>query len=220
MKPTFVNDHVRAMCPECGVPTTFESRSADKSHGSVVREEDVSFQDLIYSRTVYILLRCAACGRGAMAEIASGKTVKDGALMSFLPSAPVRAKLPPDVPVEIRNEVREAEACAAAGAHRAASAMLRSALEKTLKLNGFTTGNLKNKIDEAATDGFLTESRRKKAQDDVRVLGNDVLHDEWREVTPEDAEKAHHYVQRILEDFYDDRSTVESELRSKNRLPP
>jgi hypothetical protein len=54
----------------------------------------------------------------------------------------------------------------------------------------------------------------------VRVLGNDVLHDEWREVTPEDAEKAHHYVQRILEDFYDDRSTVESELRSKNRLPP
>jgi hypothetical protein len=43
-------------------------------------------------------------------------------------------------------------------------------------------------------------------------LGNDVLHDDWREVLPGEYEDAHKYTQRILEDFYDDRPTVEARL--------
>ena len=64
----------------------------------------------------------------------------------------------------------------------------------------------------------MTEVRRKRAQDEIRVLGNDVLHDEWREVTREEFDLAHHYTQRILEDFYDDRPTVESALMAKGRI--
>jgi hypothetical protein len=222
MKPVFVTGSVRAICPECGALTTFESRSGKGDHGSLVREwpRPPSQAPLPYHRTIYLLLRCAGCGRGGLAEIAAGNIVADGELVSFVPSAPVRAKLPPATPEEVVREVREAELCVAAGAHRAASAMLRSALEKVLKLNGFTKGNLKNKIDEASTDGLLTESRRSRAHQDVRCLGNDVLHDEWREVVQDEAETAHHYVQRVLEDFYDDRPTVEAALRAKNRLPP
>jgi hypothetical protein len=52
------------------------------------------------------------------------------------------------------------------------------------------------------------------------VLGNDVLHDEWRAVTEDEFEQAHHYAQRILEDFYDDRTSVEALLISKGRLKP
>jgi hypothetical protein len=96
--------------------------------------------------------------------------------------------------------------------------MLRSTLEKLLKVNGYNKGSLASKIDEAAADGVITESRKKKAHEDVRVLGNDILHDEWRAVTADEFSLAHHYVQRVIEDFYDDRSSVEAILISKNRI--
>ena len=75
------------------------------------------------------------------------------------------------------------------------------------------------RIDKAAADGVITAARSKRAHDDVRVLGNDVLHDDWRVVTEEEVELSHRYVQRILEDLYDDRASVEDILREKKRLP-
>jgi len=49
----------------------------------------------------------------------------------------------------------------------------------------------------------------------LSTYGNDILHDEWKEVTEEDFAIAYHYCQRIIEDFYDDRSTVENILKRK-----
>jgi hypothetical protein len=77
---------------------------------------------------------------------------------------------------------------------------------------------LADRIDEAAADGTITAARSKRAHEDIRVLGNDVLHDEWREVTEDEFDEAHHYAQRILEDFYDDRPTVEALLIEKGRM--
>ena len=48
------------------------------------------------------------------------------------------------------KEYREAELCTSVGAWRGASALLRSALEKTLKANGYTGGSLFDKINWAA----------------------------------------------------------------------
>ena len=73
-------------------------------------------------------------------------------------------------------------------------------------------------IDKAAADGVITAARAKRAHEDVRVLGNDVLHDPWREVTEDDVGASHRYVQRILEDLYDDRASVEAILQDKGRL--
>ena len=42
-----------------------------------------------------------------------------------------------------------------------------------------------------------------------------MLHDEWREVTEEECSLAHHYLQRVLEDFYDDRTAVLAILAAK-----
>jgi len=105
------------------------------------------------------------------------------------------------------------------GAYRAASALLRSVLEKILKANGYTTGNLQNKIDLAAGDGVLTAARQRRAHDNLRVLGNDVLHEPWRPVSAEEYEEAHGYGQRIIEDFYDTRTETEAILRAHGRLP-
>lgn len=140
-------------------------------------------------------------------------------MSDFYPHSRETAPLPPLVPAGIVAEYREAELCASVGAHRAASALLRSVLEKTLKANGYTKGDLKPKIDEAANDGVITAPRRQRAHEDIRVLGNDVLHDEWRKVTGDEYEAAHHYVQRILEDFYDHRGEVEAILVKAKRVP-
>lgn len=214
-----VGHNVRATCPDCETVTTFEYKSADKGgeHGSVVIQTIHTYDRRTFDRAIYRLLQCAGCGRGGLAKIHSGSN--PDTLESFLPMSLERALIPPKVPDGIKTEFREAELCAAVGAYRAASALLRSVLEKTLNANGYTKGKLEQKIDQAADDGIITVPRKKLAHENVRVLGNDVLHDEWREVEPGEVERSHWYAQRILEDFYDDRDTVEEMLRQKGRLP-
>lgn len=82
--------------------------------------------------------------------------------------------------------------------------MLRSVLEKVLSKDGYTKKRLVDKIDAANKDGIITDSRTQKAHNEIRVLGNDILHDEWKVVTEED--------------FYDDRNTVENILKAKGRI--
>jgi Domain of unknown function (DUF4145) len=100
---------------------------------------------------------------GGLAIVHDNGQVADGDLETFYPTCIDQATLPPETPTEIVQEFREAELCAAHGAWRASSALLRSVLEKSLRLNGYTKGNLKDKIDEASTDGVLTEARKNRA---------------------------------------------------------
>ena len=214
--PELVDNNVRARCPDCsGAITTFEH----KVEGSRLRQIQIETSEVLGRHKVYItyrLLRCAGCGRGGMSK---SKHSQDWSqLLDFYPKSVDEALLPDAVPEPITAEFREAEKCLAWGARRAASALFRSALEKTLKANGYQKGSLKKKIDEAANDGILTETRKKRAHEEIRVLGNDVLHDDWRLIDEAEIESTHRYAQRVLEDFYDTRSTVEAQLVKKGRL--
>ncbi len=91
-----------------------------------------------------------------------------------------------------------------------------------MRANGYKTkqeSNLYKQIEAAADDGVITQARKRRAHDEIRVLGNDVLHDEWQEIPAEDVEAAQHYSQRILEDLYDDRESVLTLLREAGRKP-
>jgi hypothetical protein len=220
MKPQYIGGNMRAPCPDCGgAVTTFESKTVSGVHGSVYRPWNHEFEGMSYTYATYILMRCAGCGRGGVATIHGDN--KHGFIAfdeAFYPSCRESGTLPNGVPQGVESEYREAELCASAGAWRAGSALLRSALEKTLDANGYTKGSLKDRIDQAAADGIITAARRQRAHDEVRVLGNDVLHDEWREVEEDEYSLAHHYVQRILEDLYDHRGEVEGTLKKIGRL--
>lgn len=221
--------NIVARCPGCdGGKSTFVFNPETHVLGSVIRREpnpyhrnrgDVDVQ--------YRLFRCSGCGMGALAKI---RMLQVGAqypgkiwtLVWFMPEAKERLRLPENVPHGIANEFREAERCLEEGCFRAAAAMFRSVLEKVFRANGYNTRrerNLEDKIDVAAADGVITKPRKRRAHEEVRVLGNDVLHDEWHKITEEDVEPAHHYIQRILEDFYDDRETVLGLLREAERTP-
>jgi hypothetical protein len=135
----------------------------------------------------------------------------------FRPTALQPARVSVGVPVGIVSEFREAELCMSVPAWRASSALLRSTLEKTLKTNGYNERDLYTKIEAAGNDGIITSAQRQRAQNLVRTLGNDVLHEDGREVSQQEVEDAHHYVGRVIEDFYDDRATVENVLTAKGR---
>jgi uncharacterized protein DUF4145 len=195
-------------------------------------EHVTKFEDNLYSRILWHALRCNVCSRGAIAKILDNGNSQTAVLADFLPNAVERANLPASVPTDIEKEFREAELDAAQGAYRSGSALLRSVLEKTLKKNGYEeveytdekgalkkSSSLLRRIDAAANDGVITETRKKRAHEQIRVLGNDILHDDWREVKQDEFDDAHKYSQRILEDFYDDRTTIETRLKAKGRLP-
>jgi hypothetical protein len=212
MSAEFADGNVRANCPGCsGALTTFEFRTGGQSEFGTVTQNNT---------VIYKLLRCAGCGRGGMATVFPGRGYQTGQLLEFYPRTQETLIAPAAVPEGVIKEFREAELCASVSAWRAASALLRSVLEKTLRANGYSKGSLADKIDAAAADGIITAARSKRAHEEVRVLGNDIMHDGWRTVTEEEFDLAHHYSQRILEDLYDDRSSVETLLREKGRLPP
>jgi len=218
MKPKYENGNVIARCPDCGgAITTFECKSSSNEFGTIIIDSSHTFDGLVYRRTLYKLFRCAGCGRGGLGKIHDDGRVVNGILEWFVPTAVEPANIPDGVPNGIVMEFREAELCATHGAYRGASGLLRSTLEKTLRANGYISGSLASRIDEAAADGVITEARKKKAHEDIRVLGNDVLHDEWRQVHSEEVFLSHRYVQRVIEDLYDDRETVLSILRAKGR---
>jgi hypothetical protein len=219
MKPVFVNGNVRADCPDCGAPTTFEYKAPGGGEfGTIAVDSSSEREGKRYSRIIYKFLRCAVCERPGTAKIlANDQVIKGSVLDWFWPTSTTPAQLPSNAPAGIIAEFREAEKCMSVEAWRAAAALLRSALEKVLKANGYQEKDLYKKIEAAGQDGVITSARRQRAQDLVRTLGNDVLHEEWREVTEQEVEDAHHYVGRVIEDFYDDRGTVETVLVAKSR---
>lgn len=220
MKPQLGNNYaVSAYCPDCQAITSFDQKQMNAVNGTH------AYKGMNYMRVLYTFGLCARCGRGGLATIPDNGSLQTAVLEAFFPISVTNSPLPNAVPTDIQTEFREAELCAAFGANRAASALYRSVLEKTLKANGYTKTNdpslrdLQKRIDAAAGDGIITEARRKRAHDDVRSLGNDVLHDDWREITDQEVEDSGRYTQRVLEDLYDDRATVEALLIAKKKLP-
>lgn len=213
---------IPAHCIDCKSQSTFEGKYGQKELGSTeIGSPQIKLHEFIgrsFTRIVYKLYRCAGCGRGSLAKIYCNSGLEDGVIAELIPHSAEVAKLPSDTPSDIKAEFDEALKCFSAGAFRAASAMARSVLEKVLIANGYNERDLYHKIEAAALDGLLTDSRRKRAQDDVKSLGNDVLHDVWVLIPEADATKSLHYAQRIIEDFYDNRQEVIAVLTQKSRL--
>lgn len=223
-----IEGSIVAHCPGCrGGRSTFEWKAKEKEIGviSKIIKGERKFGASSYSLD-YRLFRCAGCGGGAFGIIAY-KAYDDypgsyNDLIVFFPESKQRLSIPKNVPQGISNEFREAEKCFDNNCNRASVGLFRSVLDKTMRANGYKTNqerNLVKQIDAAADDGVITQSRKKRAHEEIRVLGNDVLHDDWCEIKDNDVEAAHHYTQRILEDFYDDRDSVLKLLREANRVP-
>lgn len=211
--------HVLANCPTCsGALTSFLIGDSQRGrYGEIFRQVGDEGE-------IYRLACCSGCGSGALITLSVRNLLRgqtDLRMTDFYPEAEMRHALPDAVPEGIVKEFREGEECAEVGCYRAAAALFRSVLDKTLRANGYKLKKgtpLEQQIDLAAEDGVITASRRKRAHDEIRTLGNYVLHEEWRQVTPSEVKVAKEYAAYLLHDFYDDRETVLALLREKNRI--
>ena len=241
MKPRYnwSENNVLARCPDCDAVTSFDTKGHSNTDlGLVIINRSSTYNGTGFSRILWQPLRCSVCNRGAVAKILDQGNRQSAVLEDFIPRAVDKSALPDKVPDDIVKEFREAELGASHGAYRSASAMIRSVLEKTLKKNGYDVvevrddqGNLEldkqgnprksnrliDRIDAAAWDKVITEKGQKRAHENIRVLGNDVLHDDWREVLEDEFEADHKYTERILEDFYGSRPAVEARVKAQNR---
>lgn len=225
-----INDlgNVIAKCPGCfGSTSTFVWRDGGGSSlsGAYVSARDHS--TVANKRSVHQFFICSGCGIGGVGVVViiNGFSYENSysfrQLVDFHPEISECLPLPSEVPDGISKEFREAEKCMDSGCLRAAAGLFRSVLDKTMKANGYHTkeSNLKKQIDAAADDGVITQARKKLVHDNIRVLGNDVLHDDWEAIPQDDVEASRKYCQRILEDLYDDRQSVLDSLRAKGRQP-
>lgn len=214
-----------AHCPGCcGSKSSFSWKDdKGKEFGAILYQiESRTFGGRNCNKT-HRLFRCSGCGGGALGVIIFDELSEypgdNNKLIDFYPQSTNPLELPRKVPDGIKNEFREAEKCFYHKCYRAAAGLFRSVLDKTMRDNGYkNVGSLKDQIDAAADDGVITQARKKKAHDEIRVLGNEVVHDEWHEIDEATVEASRHYCQRILEDLYGDRDTVETILRSKSRI--
>src|ERR1044072_4541098 len=117
MQPIYKNGHVSARCPDCnGAVTTFERRDSSREFGAIIVDGVHRFDGRDYGRVLYIMMRCAGCGRGGLAKIHDIGQVVKGKLEWFFPVSIDRARLPASVPAGVEAEFREAELCASVSA--------------------------------------------------------------------------------------------------------
>lgn len=214
-----------AHCPGCrGGRSTFEWQVNGKELGAVSKPHEDHYWK--HCSMDFRLFKCAGCGMGALGIVVYPANDKyPGAynrLVGFYRETKDSLELPPNIPKGITAEFREAEQCLDNNCFRAAAGLFRSVLDKTMRANGYKTkqeNDLYKQIEAAAQEGVITQARKKRAHDEVRVLGNDVLHEDWHEIAEDDVQAARHYCQRILEDFYDDRKSVLALLRAAQRVP-
>lgn len=213
------NGQLIAHCPVCDGALSSYLIGDDRmgEYGQIFRPVDD------WSSQVYRLVRCANCGSGALATFLSHQSEPGMELLDFYPEAnEAQMSLPKDVPEGIVREFREGESCANAGCYRAAAAMFRSVLDKALRASGYKIKKgtpLDQQIDLAAADGVITAARKRRAHEEIRTLGNYVLHEPWRVVSTSEVNTAREYAARLLHDLYDDRETVLSVLKEKGRIP-
>jgi hypothetical protein len=211
-----------SVCPQCEREASFVHRDITGAHrgeyGFIQVDVDHQFAGTTWPRILYVLYACVVCRHPGVLKSHAANSFVEGAAEWFWPSEGMPpAMLPSALPQDLEEEFREAERCTSANCWRAAAALLRSTLEKTLNANGYTKRTLFDNIEDAATEGLITAARAHKAHDVIRTLGNDVLHDEWREVAADEVMESAHFVQRILEDFYVSRPSVEETLTAKKR---
>lgn len=205
---------VNGYCGNCEQTSTFEFNTGGNRLNHLSIALDDPFQP--FSSKIYQFCKCVNCGAGGLA-FGHGRDSRIIALKDFFPTSYNFYPIPKDVPKGIGEEFREAERCSGIQAWRAGAAMLRSTLEKTLRDHGYTEWALSENLKNVGDDGVIPIPLREKAKTIVKFLGDNVMHKEWRAVTEDEFEEAHHYTQRILEAFYDDTEEVKKVIKNAGR---
>jgi hypothetical protein len=117
---------------------------------------------------------------------------------------PVSLERPADVPEGVAADYVEASLCLSVGAHKAAAAMCRRALQAAALDKGCKRRKLNSQLDELSKKGLLNPSLLEVAHQ-VRYFGNYGAHpdeDGLGGVSQDEADTIHKLTWQVLEDLY------------------
>lgn len=109
-----------------------------------------------------------------------------------------------NLPPLCQSTLKEAIACHAAGAYKAAAIMVRRLLEEICELNGALGNNLHERLNVLKTK-IILPSALFDAMNELKILGNDAAHIEakaYEEIGKDEAEISIELVKEILKGIY------------------
>src|SRR5690242_12532652 len=105
MQPIYQNGNITTRCPDCnGAVITYFPSDSSRSFGSILKDERHHFGGIAYARVLYILFKCAGCGRGGLAKLHDNGHVHQGKVEWFFPTSIERASLPAGIPDGVTSE--------------------------------------------------------------------------------------------------------------------
>lgn len=117
------------------------------------------------------------------------------------------------VPATVRSAFDEASKCLASACPRAAAAMARCALEGIVVDQGETKGTLAQRLNNLADKGVLLRTMAAWTKE-VRLLGNDAVHDLTAEVSIADAAQLVEFIRELAKYIYVLPHNLEKRLKS------
>ena len=148
------------------------------------------------------LIKCE-CGGEIIFEMKPPTTI------TFFPGETYMLVFPnSSVPNDAFERFSEARICFFAAAPKAATVMLRSSVESALKVKGYTTGSLNDKINKAVQKKDITKRTNIFAHGS-RLLGNMVIHEDI-DVSLGESQMMFEVVRKILNELFPVEDIAES----------
>ncbi|HOB13947.1 MAG TPA: DUF4145 domain-containing protein, partial [Novosphingobium sp.] len=177
-------------CPHCGIASPLLQRvwGADKPVPRSDGEQS----------SIWAVFRCTTCGHLVTAKGAAGKIEANAPIVQIYPDVWEASELVPDA---VRNYLSQA--------HRTLSApdasvvMSASSIDAMLKDNNLSEGSLYTRIDQAVTNGILTQKMADWAHR-VRLDANNPRHADAStpHMTADDAKRAFDFANALTEYLY------------------
>ena len=210
--PRLIENDVNAYCPVCDGRSNFVRESGAFSLTSKTLNK---YYGLFTGSITFLLLKCVTCSLGALGIIYEDLDSEIKVLVDFYPKVKKITKLPDDTPEDISSEFKSAENCANIEEYRPAATMLRSTIEKVLNNHGYNEWRLSDNLKNLQKDRLITAPLARKNKLVVKILGDQVLHQKWREVDEKEYLTAREYALDLIKAFYSD---VEGVALERERL--
>jgi hypothetical protein len=131
---------------------------------------------------------------------------------------PPLATLNVDGPTVIRDTFQEAAACFRTRAYLAAAIMCRKTLEATCALHGVKERNLARSLEDMKAKG-LVDARLYEWADELRLAGNEAVHEVGAKVSREDASDMLDFTKAIVDYLFSFRDKFEQFQQRRRKRP-
>lgn len=193
-----IMDNPKYFCPYCHMQAAFSWVNETNTGGELSSGFIPSspFQYFSNNKGIWKIAECPSCDGCVLIKMYMDQqgNIRIGAVYPSPMPSPTDQRMPE----KIRKDLDEAKSCLSVNAYRACAGMCRRAMQTACMEKGSSKGDLIDQIDEIHQKGVITVDLKDLAHT-VRMVGNDALHPNADEVTPQDAKEILELAEQLME---------------------